>query len=244
LIPVIAVYSIVLGSVSLLSSLVDRTGRFAHECARVWSRLILVTTGVSVEASGLEHLIPGTTYVFVANHQSIYDIPVVFATLPYQVRIIAKQSLGAIPFLGWHLKRTGHLLVDRRHPDASGILVRWRELLAAGLSLIIFPEGTRSADGRVGRFKAGSFLLAMEAGLPIVPISITGTRFVMGKGFVTTRPGRAVLRIHAPVQTVGEPARSTRRDTAAARELAARVWGVIDARVLADDPGIAPWPSK
>ena len=115
LIPAISVYTIVLGTMSLASSLVDRTGRFAHWCARTWSRLILVTTGVHVDVSGLERLAPDRAYVFVANHQSIYDIPIIFWSLPYQVRIIAKESLGNFPFIGWHLRRTGHMLVDRKN---------------------------------------------------------------------------------------------------------------------------------
>ena len=122
---------------------------------------------------GLERVRRGETYVFISNHQSIYDIPVIFASLPFQLRIIAKESLGRFPFLGWHLIRAGHLLVDRRNPDRSGILKRWRRLVSDRLSLIIFPEGTRSADGQVGRFKAGSFLLALEAGLTIVPLSVS-----------------------------------------------------------------------
>ncbi len=241
LIPAITVYSIVLGTVSIVSSVVDRSGRFAHGCARTWSRLILLTTGVHLDVIGLEQLTPGTTYVFVSNHQSIYDIPVVFWALPFQVRIIAKQSLGSFPFLGWHLRRTGHLLVDRHHPDAPAILQRWRQLLGDGLSLIIFPEGTRSPDGRVGRFKAGSFLLAMEAGLPIVPLSITGTRFVMRKGYLTTRPGLVRLTVHAPISV---SARAGRPDTAAARRLCAEVRSVIERRVVAEDQGLGTWPSN
>src|SRR5262245_55880423 len=114
LIPTITVYTIVLGTLSLASTFFGGDGRFAHWCARAWSWLILATTGVRVEVRGLEHLTPGVSYVFAANHQSIYDIPVVFASLPYQLRIIAKQSLGRFPFLGWHLVRSGHMLVDRK----------------------------------------------------------------------------------------------------------------------------------
>jgi len=240
LIPAITVYSIVLGTISIASSVFDRTGRFAHGCARWWSRLILVTTGVRVDVSGLERLTPGAPYVFVSNHQSIYDIPVIFWSLPFQLRIIAKQSLGSFPFLGWHLRRTGHLLVDRQRPGAPTILQRWRHLLESGLSLIIFPEGTRSADGRVGRFKAGGFLLAMEAGVPIVPLSITGTRFVMRKGFVTTRPGHVTLTVHEPLAISPGPEPP---GTAAARALGVRVRAVIEARVLADDTRIGQWPT-
>ena len=241
LIPAIAVYSIVLGTVSILSSFFESRGRLAHGCARLWSWLILATTGVQAEVRGLEQLTPGATYVFVSNHQSIYDIPVIFWLLPYQLRIIAKASMGSFPFLGWHLRRTGHLLVDRRNPDAQAILKRWKQLLAEGLSLIIFPEGTRSADGTLGRFKTGSFLLAIEAGLPIVPLSITGTRFVMRKGFVTTRPGSASLTVHPPVSTTDG---NWKPDVDDARRLAAQVREVIEARVIAEDVLIGTWPDN
>ncbi|HEY6360621.1 MAG TPA: lysophospholipid acyltransferase family protein, partial [Vicinamibacterales bacterium] len=117
LIPAVSLYTIVLGTLSLGSSLFEKRGYFAHRCARQWSRLILKTTGVKVEVVGLDRLEPARTYVFVANHQSIYDIPILFWSLPYQLRIIAKESLGKFPFLGWHLRRTGHMLVDRRRPN-------------------------------------------------------------------------------------------------------------------------------
>ena len=233
LIPAIAIYTIVLGSLSLLSSLFDRRGHAAHACARAWSWLILATTGVQPQVRGVEQLERGRTYVFVANHQSIYDIPVLFASLPYQLRIIAKESLGRFPFLGWHLRRTGHLLVDRRNPDRAGILRRWKGLVGDGLSLIIFPEGTRSPDGRVGAFKAGSFLLAIEAGLPIVPISLDGSRFVMRKGHLTTRPGRVTMMVHAPIATA-------RLDVGDARELGHRVREIVAASVSHDPPRDTP----
>ena len=203
LIPAISVYTIVLGTLSIGSSLFERRGYFAHWCARTWSRLILGTTGVEVEVRGLERLVPGRTYVFVANHQSIYDIPILFWSLPYQLRIIAKESLGRFPFLGWHLRRTGHMLVDRRRPDREAIFEWASRLTSQGLSLIVFPEGTRSRDGRVARFKGGSFYLALEAGLPVVPLSLVGSRHVMLKGRVTTYPGDVRLIVHEPIDTQG-----------------------------------------
>ena len=223
LIPLISIYTIVLGTLSIGSSLFERNGRFAHWCARAWSKLILVTTGVRVHLSGLDRLQAGRAYVFVSNHQSIYDIPILFASLPFQVRIIAKESLGRFPFLGWHLRRTGHLLVDRRAPDRRAILESWKALVAHGLSLIVFPEGTRSVDGRVGRFRAGSFLLALEAGLTIVPISVSGSRHVMRKGRLMTCPGEVTLMVHEPLRlpVFDSP---TIRD---AREVAARVRAIV-----------------
>jgi 1-acyl-sn-glycerol-3-phosphate acyltransferase len=197
------VYTIVLGTMSLLSSLVDSSGHFAHWCARTWSRLILRTTGVTVEPSGLERLDPNGTYVFVANHQSIYDIPVLFWSLPQQLRIMAKESLGRFPFIGWHLRRTGHMLVDRRRPDRARIFGWASQLTENHLSLFVFPEGTRSRDGRVAPFKTGSFYLALEAGLTVVPLSIVGSRHVMFKGRLATYPGQVRLIVHEPIDTTG-----------------------------------------
>ena len=234
LIPCISVYTIVLGTLSILSTLVDRTGNAAHWCARAWSWLILSTTGVQVHSAGLERVPQDGTYVFVSNHQSIYDIPVLFATLPFQLRIIAKESLGRFPFLGWHLRRSGHLLVDRSNPDRAGILSRWRELVSNRISLIIFPEGTRSTDGRVGRFRGGSFLLALEAGLTIVPVSVSGTIDVMKKGELTTRPGHPRLIVHEPVPTP----RIDNPTVGDARALAGRIEAIVRSGV-ADETGAA-----
>lgn len=229
LIPAISIYTIVLGTASIVSSVFDRHGYAAHSCARAWSWLILRTTGVRVSVKGLERLQPNTTYVFIANHQSHYDTPVLFSTMPYQLRIIAKESLARFPILGWHLKRGGHLFVDRRRPDRAGILKRWRGLVDEGLSLIIYAEGTRSADGRVARFKAGSFFLAIQAGLPVVPLSIIGTRQVMPKGRLRTEPGEVLLMVHDPIAppVIEDP---TGHD---AKALAEQVHGVVSRSVEA-----------
>jgi 1-acyl-sn-glycerol-3-phosphate acyltransferase len=230
LIPMIAIYTIVLGILSIGSSLFTSRGYFAHWCARSWSWLILATTGVEVSITGLEKLDRTETYVFASNHQSIYDIPVLFSALPYQLRIIAKQSLANFPFLGWHLRRTGHMLVDRRRPDPMRIF-RWaNELALKGLSLIIFPEGTRSRDGLVGPFKGGPFFSAVQAGLPIVPISVIGSRHVMRKGQLTTKPGYVRVVVHDPIptQAAEEP------DMRQVRALASRVREVVRPPVEAE----------
>jgi 1-acyl-sn-glycerol-3-phosphate acyltransferase len=219
LIPAISLYTIVLGTLSLLSVLVDRRGHQAHRCARAWSWLILKTTGVRVTVDGLDALPRDTPYLFLSNHQSIYDIPVLFWHLPYQVRILAKASLGRFPFLGWHLRRSGHVLVDRSAPGNSTML-QIKELMRQRVSLLVFPEGTRSADGRVARFRAGIVLLAIEAGLPIVPVAVEGTRHVMRKGRLMTCPGEVRMRVLEPVATVG-------LESSKARELA----GLIERQV-------------
>jgi 1-acyl-sn-glycerol-3-phosphate acyltransferase len=200
LIPVISLYTIVLGTASLCSTMFDRTGDFGHRCARAWAWLILKTTGVQVRVRGLERLDPAKSYVLASNHQSIYDIPILFASLPLQLRIVAKESLGRFPFLGWHLQRTGHLLVDRRNPGAD-IVQKMKRLVQESHSLIVFPEGTRSADGTVGRFKKGPFLVAIDARLPVVPVSIARSQYVMKKGRLMVCPDDVRLTIHEPIAT-------------------------------------------
>jgi 1-acyl-sn-glycerol-3-phosphate acyltransferase len=222
LIPAVSVYSAVLGTLSLLSTLVDRTGDLGHACARAWSWLILRTSGVRVTVEGMERLDPARSYVFAANHQSIYDIPIVFASLPFQLRILSKDSIGRIPFLGWHLRWTGHVLVDRARPGA-GVVKKMARLAAQGHSLIVFPEGTRSVDGSVAHFKGGPFMIALQAGLPIVPITLVGSRHVMFRGEVTVRPGRVTLIVHDPIETAGSP-------RGAARDLATSVRDIVASR--------------
>ena len=224
LIPAVTLYTVVLGTASLVSTLFDRSGNFAHRCARAWARLIVKTTGVRIRTDGLEHLEAGRSYVFAANHQSIYDIPIVFTAIPVQLRIVAKDSLGRIPFMGWHLRRAGHLLVDRRRPG-SDIVDKMKRLVGESSSLIVFPEGTRSLDGVVGRFKKGSFLVAVDARLPVIPVSISGSRHVMKKGQLTVCPGEVQVTLHEPIPTAGVD----RKDVLA---FAARVHEVVrsDAR--------------
>src|SRR5690349_18516511 len=228
----IAIYTIVLGTLSIGSSLFARSGRFAHACARTWAWLILATTGVDVEIKGLERVPRAKPFLFISNHQSIYDIPVLFWYLPYQLRIIAKDSLGRFPVLGWHLARTGHVLVQRQNPGAT-VFKKVSALMRAGDSLIVFPEGTRSRDGVVGKFKGGIFLLAIEAGLPIVPVAIDGTRRVMRKGGLTTCPGDVTVEVFDPIDTAGLQADD-------ARALADRVRRTIAAAIVPDPPRLDP----
>lgn len=223
LIPAIGVYTAVLGCVSLTSMLVDRRGRVAHRCARAWSRLILVTTGVRVRARGEDLVDPGRSYVFVSNHQSIYDFPILITSIPFELRILAKASLGAFPVIGWHLRHTGHLLIDRARVGRS-TLRKVAGLMRRGHSLIVFPEGTRSPDGGVLRFKRGLFMLAIEAGLPVVPVAVLGSRRVMPKGRLMTCPGDVDLVIHEPLPTAG-------LGRADAGELAERARAIVQATV-------------
>ena len=218
LIPAIATYTIVLGLISLGAGLVGNPF-FAHRCAQWWARLILWTTGVTIERDGAA--LPGVHEgcIVVANHASFYDIPILFTAIPRQLRIMAKATLGDVPFIGWHLRLGGHLLVNRTKPGAS-IFKRMQRMARSGASLIVFPEAGRSSDGKLLKFKGGVFLLAIESGLPIVPVTIAGSRFVMPKGRLRACPATVRVTVHPPVVTVG-----LSRD--GARNLAERVRGIV-----------------
>ena len=176
---------------------------------------------------GLERVKRGETYVFISNHQSIYDIPVIFASLPFQLRIIAKESLGRFPFLGWHLIRAGHLLVDRRNPDRSGILKRWRRLVSDRLSLIFFLRAREAPTARSTVSKRVAFCWRWKPGLTIVPLSVSGSRHVMQKGRLMTCPGHVTLQVHEPIASprIESP---TADD---ARELASRIETIVRSAV-------------
>ena len=218
LIPAIAIYTIVLGLISLVSTLVDRRGHLAHRCARLWARLIVATSGVRIERVG-EIPAADQSCVFVTNHSSIYDTPIVFTALPHQLRIMAKAALFYVPFIGWHLRLAGHVLVNRKNPGA-GIFKRMQRMTRQGASLVVFPEASRSLDGRVGRFKPGIFLLAIESKLPVVPVTVEGSRRVMPKGRLAVTPATVRVTVHEPIVTS-----SMGRDDA--RGLAQRVRDVV-----------------
>jgi 1-acyl-sn-glycerol-3-phosphate acyltransferase len=218
LIPTIGVYTAVLGTISVIAGVLG-ADRLAHGCARTWAWLILATTGVNVSVRGLERVPRGQPFLFLSNHQSIYDIPVIFWYVPFDLRIIAKESLGTFPFIGWHLRRTGHVLVRRDNPGPQ-VFRQLGEMMQERRSLIVFPEGTRSADGRVGRFRTGIFRLAIESGYTIVPVAVRGTRAVMPKGTLTTSPGDVTLEMFDPIPTKG----LTLDD---ARALAERVQAIV-----------------
>ena len=219
LIPAIAVYTIVFGTASIAGGLFDRSGRFSHRCAQQWARWILATSLVRVERRGVPLPPVDDTCVFVANHSSIYDIPILFTALPRQLRLMAKAALGYVPFIGWHLLRSGHVLVNRKRPGA-GIFKRMQRMARSGASLVVFPEASRTPDGAVKKFKGGVFLLAIENGLPVVPISVSGSRTVMPKGRLSVRPATVVVTVHEPI-----PTRGLARDDA--RALAERVRDIV-----------------
>ncbi len=202
--PLIMLSTIVMGTISLVDSFFDATGNSQHRLARIWAKMLLAVSFIRVRAEGLEKLDPNASYVFVANHGSLMDIPAILSQLPHQFRFFAKKSLYRIPFLGTHLHRAGHLPVDRSSARASlkSMSQGARIIAERGISMLLFPEGGRSAEG-LREFKEGAVYIAIKAGVPIVPMAVVGMRDLLPMGSAHIRSGSVVLRIGDPIPTRG-----------------------------------------
>jgi 1-acyl-sn-glycerol-3-phosphate acyltransferase len=220
-IPLVYLSTIFWGSLSLLVSLFDKTGHGQHWCSRWWARTLLFVSRARVRVRGLENVPPESTCIFAANHQSYMDIPVLFGYLPGQFRIMAKSSLFKLPFLGWHLTTSGHMPIERDNPRrAARSLLEAARHIKSGTRVFIFPEGGRTIDGRLAEFKAGTFLLAIKAGVPVIPVTVNGTRGILKINSWHIRPGHVEMILHPPIPTAG-------MHTDSAEELCAHVKQVI-----------------
>jgi 1-acyl-sn-glycerol-3-phosphate acyltransferase len=202
--PLIWFYTIVLGCLSLLSSLFDSDGHIQHGFARLWSRMILGTIGVKVRVEGLEKLDAGKAHIYAVNHLSALDIPVLYGHLPFQFRILAKKELFRYPFMGWHLRRSGQIPVDQQSSHSSVRSVsRAVKSLHANMPIVIFPEGGRSTDGRLQPFMSGAFYLAIKAQVDVVPMAIAGTYEMLPINSFHIRPHPVSLLVGNPISTAG-----------------------------------------
>ena len=219
--PAILVATVVFGTISLIAALFDKTGVIPIRVARAWGRFLLAVSGVRVRVEGLEHIDPNGSYIFVSNHLSYMDTPVVLSHVPVQFRFLAKRGLFQIPFLGTHLKQAGHIPVPREDPRAA---VKTMQLAAETvvnkkISLLIFPEGGRSHDGKLRPFKEGAVYIAIKAGVPLVPMTLIGTREVLPFGSGVVLSGDVTLRILPPIDTAGLTLKDRGRVTEEIREL-------------------------
>jgi len=202
--PLIVVATTVMGTISLGASLFDRTGRLQHKVAVAWARMLLRICMIKVEVIGAEKLDSNQVYVFVSNHFSLVDTPLMFGSMPREFRILARHGLWRVPFLGWHLNRAGHVPVERENPRAAArSLIHAADKVKEGFSLLIFPEGGRTRQPTMRPFKSGAARIAIQAGCPIVPMAIVGTRKILTPNSAHLHPGRAELRIGDPVPTSG-----------------------------------------
>jgi 1-acyl-sn-glycerol-3-phosphate acyltransferase len=199
--------TILLAPVAVLASLLGfrdhRGGGVQHWCMRTWARALCAAAGVTIEVHGAEHLSSGSGTVYASNHVSWYDVFAIASVLP-RYTFVAKAELRKIPIFGWGAEGTGVIFLARENRKAAfaayEVVAR---RIAAGLSVVVFPEGTRGAEYSLRSFKKGPFVLAIAAGAPVVPIVVYGAREVMRKGSFTVRPATVHVHLLEPVPTTG-----------------------------------------
>jgi len=173
-----------------------------HRYARAWGWLIIKSCGVRASLSGEDQIVPGGPYIFMANHQGAFDIFVLLACLTVDFKWIAREEIFKIPIIGWAMRAAGYISIDRRgRKKAVRSIERAVARIQEGTSVLVFPEGTRSPDGKIHAFKKGGFTLAVKAGVPIVPISIRGSREVLPRGSLKVTPGEIEVIVGQPIRT-------------------------------------------
>lgn len=183
-----------------IGTLVSKASWIGYRPAVWWARVMAWLTLVKVEVRGRENISRGRSYVFVANHQGAYDIFAIYGWLGHNFRWMMKKSLERIPLVGWACKRMGQVFVDNRTPAGIADTMHSAEhLMARGMSIVVFPEGSRTFTGAVGKFKRGAFVLSTEFGFPVVPVTISGAFRVMPRTSLLPRYGRITLTIHPPI---------------------------------------------
>ena len=225
--PLIGLSVFVMGSISLAASLFDSSGRLQHRVAVAWARMVLRICMVRVDVLGAEKLDPQQPYVFCSNHFSLIDTPLMFGSMPREFRILARDNLWKIPFLGWHLNRAGHIPVARESPRAAARNIREAaDRVRNGVSILLFPEGGRTRQLNMRRFKPGAAYIAIQAGVPIVPMALVGTRDILPPSSSHLHPGRAELRVGEPIDTAGFTNRDARSVIERAQQEVAKLAGV------------------
>ncbi len=221
--------TIVLGTIATLGAVVTRRGWPVDVVGKVWCRLIVWMCGIDVELEGAQHLRPGRCYILISNHLSNFDIWCTFAALPVPVRFVAKKELLRFPFFGQALAVSDHIVIDRQNPQSAIEKINAAAARSErGVCILFYAEGTRSPDGNVHAFKKGGVTLALRSRLPIVPVSVSGTRKFLPKGCAVIRPGGKVKLV------LGEPISTDGLDIEARDELNERVRQVVLRNFIAE----------
>jgi len=195
--------TLALGFLAFVTYPFDRRGRTIHRYARLWGQIALLASRVKVNTAGIDNLQEGP-YIFMSNHQGSYDIFALLGHLPFQFKWLVKKELFSVPFLGWTMAAAGYISVDREGTrDTLEAMNKAAQRIREGMSVVIFPEGSRSSDGSIQPFKKGGFTLAIKSGVPIVPVSISGSREIMPKDRLTARSGEIRIKIDRPIETQG-----------------------------------------
>lgn len=212
------------GTLALMASLFAKTGRSQHRIARIWARACLAAAGGSLTVRGLENLPDPRTAVYAANHTSYMDTPVIFGSLPFQFRILAKKELWSMPFIGWYLNRSGQIPIDAENPRAAlSSLGAGVKALRAGMPLFVFPEGSRTPDGELKEFLSGAAFLAIRAQVPLVPIALRGVYDLLPMHTRHFYPCPMTMTIGRPIPTTGLTMRQADELTAKLRSAIADV---------------------
>lgn len=198
----VALCTVFWGTVAVVLFPIARRGSAVMFVARNWTAWMLACCGVRVEAEGLENL--SEPVVIMSNHQSVFDIAALIQSLPLEWRFVAKKELLWIPFFGWALGAADQVIIDRSNREkAVASLKHAAERVRGGVNVIIFPEGTRSQEATLGEFKSGGFHLAIQAGVPVIPVSVSGSSRIMPKHSLRIESGRIRVRYGKPIVTAG-----------------------------------------
>jgi 1-acyl-sn-glycerol-3-phosphate acyltransferase len=200
----VVVYTILWGVPATLIGPFDRSGRIICWIGRRWVGWILASCGIRVETEGLENVDRTAPQIFMSNHQSVVDIAAIVTTVPVDFRFVAKKELGHIPLFGWALRSSVGIMVDRgNRARAVASLKRGAQKVREGSNVILFPEGTRSPDGRLHGFKSGGFHLAIQAQVPVVPVTVSGSRRITPKRSLRIESGTVKIVYGKPLETRG-----------------------------------------
>lgn len=198
--PLLLVITILAALATIAGSALGAGRIFGYWPGHLWGRLFCILTLVRVTVRGRENISQKRSYVFVANHQGAYDIFSIYGYLGHQFRWMMKKSLEKIPLVGYSCKVSGHIFVDNSSPSAVRNTMKTAEQrLSGGMSVVVFPEGARTLDGRMHAFRRGAYTLAIEFGLPVVPVTVDGAFYILKRGHYIPRPGRIILTVHKPI---------------------------------------------
>ncbi|MEJ2582111.1 MAG: lysophospholipid acyltransferase family protein [Acidobacteriota bacterium] len=202
--PGLGLVTAIQAGVALALSMVTSPRTASRTAAVPWARVLAAMTPMAITVEGRENIDPKQSYVLVSNHQSQYDIFLLYGWLGIDFKWVMKEELRSVPFIGRSCQRLGHIFIDRsNHLAALAALESAKEKIVDGTSVMFFPEGTRSRDGKLKPFKRGAFRMALDLGLPILPLTVTGTRDVLPAGTIDLMPGSARLIIHPPISVEG-----------------------------------------
>ena len=216
--PLFALITAAFGSLSLLVSVVDKKGNVQHRIARIWARACVWASGSGLTVIGAENMRKHPVAVYACNHTSYMDVPVIFAALPFQFRILARKQLWSIPFIGWYLNRSGQMPIDTANPHSTlSSLGAGARALRSGMPLFVFPEGGRTSDGELRPFLSGAAYLAVRAQVPLVTLALGGVYELLPIHTHHFYPGELTLKIGEPIETKGMTIRQTDELTARLR---------------------------